>query len=122
MDGHAAFYGALATASAALFGVGAGIVWSRLIALTERAGHLRVEYGDLLNQQVDPEAAGMQLEWALRLRRNELADLHILAGRVQHATLLPLIAAGLLVLGNTLPLAEVVDDAPWYRIFLFLLF
>jgi hypothetical protein len=114
--GHQAFYGALATATAALFGVGAGIVWSRIIAMNERAAHLRVEYGDLLNRQVDPTANKLQLAWAQRLRRDELADLHLLAGRVRTATLGPLVVAGLLIVGSAMPLAGIlIDDASWYR-------
>jgi hypothetical protein len=119
---HAPFYEALAGASAALYGIGGGLVGSRLVALMERAAILGVEYGDRLNQGVSAQDNQMRVEWARRLRRDSLADLHELVRPVRAVVAWSMSSAVVLVLASLAPLGGLIDNTRPLRLMLGLLF
>jgi hypothetical protein len=119
---HASFYEAMAGSSAALFGIGAGIIGSRLVALMERAAMLRAEQGDILNKAVSAGDNRMQSEWARRGKRDGLADLHALVRPVQAIVAWSMSSAVVLVLASLAPLGGLVDNTRALRLLLVLAF
>lgn len=109
-----AFYGAVAGASAAIFGVGGGVLATRIVALAERAHSLKLEAGDFLNRSIQRQES-LQAGWAEKSRRDALADLHGLASGLRKAVLLPLCSALVLTLAALVPLMGWIDDSLTYR-------
>lgn len=110
-----AFYGALATSAAAIFGVGAAVLATRIASLAERAVALRLEAGDYQNQKIEPKEA-LQASWAENARRSALADLHDVAVEIRRVVALPLSMSVALVVSCLLPLIGWPHDSAAYRL------
>jgi hypothetical protein len=123
MHDPTAFYATLATASATIFGLGAAFLATRLASLGERAVVLERERGDFMNQVISAKQdEKLQLNWARRGRRNELADLYELAADLRWRINSQLLLAALLVVLCLAPLAGWPPDRPWLRTVLILVF
>lgn len=114
----AAFYGAIAGASAAIFGIGTAILAGRFVGLAERAVQLTLDHGDHVNARVGGD--DLQHRWAARLRRDALADLHDLGVELRPAVAWPLGSAVVLVGVALAALTGWVPDTAWTRALLML--
>ena len=108
------YYAAVSGGAFAIVIFGAGLVGSRLIAVAERVATLHRERGDLLNKQVSDDDK-LQLSWDERGRRDELADLHVLARHVRKAMAAPSMVALLTGVASLSPFVGWPDDATFYR-------
>lgn len=106
-----AFYATVATASAAVFGVGGAILGSRVIGLSERAVQLELERGDYTNV-LDRD---ITTEWAERARRDAIADIHDIVGKLKGVLIALAVLLFVLLLVPALVLAGAIPDAPWLR-------
>jgi hypothetical protein len=110
------FYGALAASAAAIYGVGGGFFAARIVGLAERVALVRREQADLQNSLVSEPSASTETGWRIRSRRNELADLYVLAGRIRSIASGLILSACLLVGVSCLALLEPAVDRAGVRI------
>lgn len=117
------FYASVATSSAAVFGVGAAVLVTRLASLAERRIQLELEMGDSLNGATTGDEIRNRLHrWRARSRANALADLHEVAVDLRRGVVAQLALAGALIVLSLLPLVGVLPDRSATRLGLVVLF
>ena len=112
-----AFYGSLAGASAALYGIPVAFYASRLGSLTERAAGIRREIGDLLNEQ-GSNGVTTERDWKVRARNDEIADIYDIARDVQRSSTGLLVGSLTLVVGSLVPFLALQLEHLWYAVVL----
>lgn len=108
------FYVTICAAAAGMFGLGAGLLGSRMISLAERASTLARERVDLAFEI--GETFGDS--WRDRHRLSELAVINHLATQARRLTTASLAGTGAVILVSLLVVAGLVRDVAWLRLLL----
>lgn len=94
-----------------MFGIGTAILAGRFLALAERVSQLDLERGEFVNDL----SGRVESTWAVRARRNAIANIHELAQELRPWVAWPLVLTVILIVASVLPLAGVPMDVWWFR-------